>query len=443
MVPTYRIFEIILYSMLNFVPYLIIALYPFRRKFRFGSPVTFCLIGAVTIAQIGLGVWAGLFAEGNAGIISAVSTIVYFAFYFIAIKAHFGKILFTLLMLSNIANFVVMASKCIEGIFFLDFAHQSYRWTFSVVMIGVEMLVLIPLFFYVKTTYTSAFEKEIGQSSWRFLWLIPATFYVVWYFHLYNNEMSSLEMALEASTTLFLFVINLGGLLVYHIVVCLINTMDANVTLTTQNHELAMQKLQYDNLQDRINEARQAKHDIRHHITIMDEYLNHKEYDKLHDYLQSYKKSLPDDSAFSFCSHYAVNALLLYFAQQAQKNKIDFDVTMAIPKTLNLPDNVLSVVLGNLLENALEACLEVTDRLPKITIKGKTEAGTIFFKIKNTYNGNLKQDKNGYYLSTKHNGRGIGLASIRNIVKQYDGILEIEQKDDVFTVSLLLNIPEK
>ena len=48
---------------------------------------------------------------------SALSTALYAAFYFLAVKKHFGKTLFTLLMISNLANFAVISAKCIEGLF--------------------------------------------------------------------------------------------------------------------------------------------------------------------------------------------------------------------------------------------------------------------------------------------------------------------------------------
>lgn len=442
MPPLYRIFEIILYSLLNFLPYLILAMYPFQKKFRFTKPIIYLLVMLVTLVQIGLGVWAALFDNGNANIISAVSTLVYLTFYFIAVRAHFGKTLFTLLMLSNIANFVVVSSKCIEGLIFPEFAMQSYRWTFSVAMIAVEIIVMIPLFFYIRNTYSSAFEKDIGKPTWRFLWLIPATFYLIWYYHLYGSSMSSLELALQPANSIFMLLINLGAILIYHMIIRLINVTNKNVELTNHNYLLTMQNLQYENLKERIHEARQAKHDVRHHITVMDGYINNGEYDKLKDYLNGYKRALPDDSSIVFCKHYATNALLLYFAQQAKNHKIDFAVSVSVPEQINIPDNVLSVVLGNLLENALEACSTVTDRMPQIIIKGKTEYNSVFFKISNTYCNELIQDKNGFYMSTKHPGRGVGLASIRNITADYDGIFEIEQKDGMFITSILLNIPD-
>lgn len=435
----FRIFEVVLYSLLNFLPFVVLALYPFRRKLRYPTPITAVLVGVVTFAQIGLGVWAALFGNGNSAIISAVSTLVYLSFYFTAVKAHPGKTLFTLLMLSNIANFVVIFSKCLEGIFFPDMALQSYRWTFSVMMIGVELFTLIPLFCYIRRTYSAVFDLDTAKPTWRFLWLIPATFYVVWYYHLYNNEMSSLEIALEPANTAFMLVINLGALLIYHMVIQHIRVINDNLELIELNHQLTMKELQYDNLQERITEARQAKHDIRHHISMMRDLLQKGEYDKLKKYLDSYQKTVPDDSTFVYCENRAVNILLMFFAQQAKNNDIDFVVSAAVPEQIGIAAADLSVLLGNLLENAIDACTAVPAEKRRILIKARTDSASLFFAIDNSYNGIVRRDKHGNYLTTKKKGSGLGISSAQNIVKQYDGRMSIQEKDEWFCVSVMLN----
>ena len=62
--------------------------------------------------------------------------------------------------------------------------------------------------------------------------------------------------------------------------------------------------------------------------------------------------------------------------------------------------------------------------------------------IDNSYNGVVCQNKQGRYLSTKKNGSGLGLTSVRNIVDRYDGNLVIRHDNGVFRVSVMLNIPE-
>ena len=81
-----------------------------------------------------------------------------------------------------------------------------------------------------------------------------------------------------------------------------------------------MQNLQYDYLQDKIKETRRYKHDVRHHIALMQELLKKGEYDKLSEYLNSFRDSMPDISEHIYCKNTSVSALLAYFAQIAALN---------------------------------------------------------------------------------------------------------------------------
>lgn len=219
MPPVYRVAEIVLYSLLNFLPFLVLAIYPFRHSLRFSKGVTGGLIGLLTGFQILLGAWVSFVPGNHAAAASAASTILYAAFYFLAVKKHFGKTFFTLLMISNIANLAVISAKCMEGILFPALAVQSYRWSFSLTLFAVEAVLAVPIFLYMKTVFTPAVEKEPSGFEWRYLWLIPATFYLMWYFSFYGvASRSALEIALRPKNTLFLFIINVGAILVYYVV---------------------------------------------------------------------------------------------------------------------------------------------------------------------------------------------------------------------------------
>lgn len=356
MPPLYRLIEVAVYSLLNFLPFLALALYPFRHSLRFSRRVTGVLIALVTVGQLLLGAWAAFWPNGKAGTISAVSTVLYALFYFLAVKKHFGKTLFTLLMISNIANLAVISAKCLEGLLFPQLALQSYRWSFSLMLLLMEGLLSIPQVLYMKRLYTPAVEKEPSGLEWRYLWLIPATFYVMWYFAFYgNSSYSSLEIALQPKNTAFLFFINVGEILIYYVVAQLILEQDKILALREQNHLLAMQAMQYENLQERITEARRAKHDVRHHIALMQQYVNDGDYAALKDYLRQYGRSLPDDALGSFCDNTAANAVLLFFAQQAKYSGVGYTAAASIPREIGVPDTEISVILGNLLENALDA----------------------------------------------------------------------------------------
>ena len=441
MPPLYRIVEMCVYSLLNFLPFMALVLYPFRSRLRFSAKITVCIIVVISFIQMGLGLWAAFFSGGKAALASAVSTAVYVVFYFIAVKVNFGKALFTLLMISNMANFVVAVAKCIEGKIFPELAVQLYRWSFSLIMFFVLAVVWTPLFIYTKKVYTPAVEKEPTGIEWRYLWLIPATFYLIWYYMLYNNSgKSSLETALDIGNAIFLFVINVGACLVYYVIVKLINEQEKNIRLSENNHSLAMQNLQYENLQEKIADARRAKHDVRHHISLMQEYVRNKEYDKLEKYLNSYQQSLPDDTLISFCENKAVNAVMLYFAQAAKNADIDYDVKAVIPEKIAIDETDLSVLFGNLIENAIDACKAESSDNKKIVIRAMTDEYTLCLGIDNTFTGTIKKDLSGVLFSSKHIGYGIGVESVKSIAEKYGGAYRSEVKDGMFMSSVLLNL---
>lgn len=435
----YRVAEIIPYSLLNFLPYIILALYPFRNSLRFTARTTVILVAFASLIQIGLGMWAAFFHSVDTSVVTVLSTTVYFVLYFLAVRVHPGKTLFTLLMLSNIANFIVICSKCIEGKLFPELALERYRWSFSAVMLAVEIAILVPLFFYIKGIYSDAMSKESNRFIWWYLWLIPATFYLIWFYYLYsNNSQSSLEIALQPENAFFLLFVELGAFLIYYIVTKLLNEFDRNIRLEKQNHMLLLANLQYENLKEKIAETRHARHDLRHHIAVMTGYLNGGELEKLREYLIGYGKSMPEDNSDTFCQNYAVNLLLTYFAQQSRENGIDFAVHADIPSNLGVPESDLSVILGNLLENALDACCTQKSGERRIVFRGRVENSSLLFTVDNTCDGEIKQDRDGSFLSTKHNEPAVGLESVKHIAARCGGVFRANRRDGMFYASVRL-----
>lgn len=260
----------------------------------------------------------------------------------------------------------------------------------------------------------------------------------MWYYAIYfNATRSSLEIALRSGNAVFLLVINIGAILIYYVVTRLIVEQNKAMTLKESNHRLTMQALQYENLQERISEARRAKHDVRHHISVMQEYLNKKDYGALEEYLNTYQKSLPDDTLVRFCENATCNTVLLYFAQQAKNAGIDYIVEAVIPEGIGIEETDLSVLFGNLLENALEACKAQADGSQKIVTRATADHGSLCITIDNTFHGTLKHQRDGKLVSTKHRGLGLGTESVRCIAEKYKGTCRFETKDGMFYASVI------
>lgn len=431
--------ELIIYSLLNFFPYVTVALYPFRDSLRFSQKKTAFLIISASFIQVILGLFAGYGSHNAISLISLISTFLYIFFYFLCVKAKFGKSLFILLMLSNISNFIVSLSKCIEGILFPDMATDVYRWTFCITTIFTQLIVLTATSVFINKIFRPVLLLKNQDYLWRYLWLVPSTFYLIWYYDIYfNSTLSSLELALMPKNSIISFFINLGAFLVYYIIARMLSESNKNMQLENANHSLKMEQLQFINLQNKITEARRTRHDLRHHSTVIKSYLEQEDYLNLKEYLESFLKVLPCDTPMIFCENTVINLLISHFYGIARDNNIDFKSNVNLPSSIPVEDVDLTVIVGNLIENAVYACISGSDIPKSIKIKGLVKNNILLFTVDNTYSNAIRKDKSGVYFSTKHEGVGIGIESVSEIVERYNGVLKIEQHNNVFYVSVML-----
>ena len=105
-----------------------------------------------------------------------------------------------------------------------------------------------------------------------------------------------------------------------------------------------------------------------------------------------------------------------------------------------IPDSDLAVLVGNLVENAVEACGAVTEGERRVTVRGMTREDRLLLTIDNTFARPPRKDVSGVYLSSKHSGQGIGIESAKAIARRHGGAVRIEQQEDLFCVSIILSL---
>lgn len=425
--------EVMLFSLIHFLPYLMLELLAFRRSLRFSCKVTVMQTILFSVIVLAVSLW--LAPNINRNWLILIQSTASGLFFLLSAKDQIGKKLFTLLIIANDANLVLALTGHIQHRLLPETTASPYHLAGSLLMLLIEVLVLSPMFIYIRMVYAHTLSGKRRLNAWNVLWLIPLTFCMVWItlFVFGNTGLASGQFALVS------LMLSLGTVFVYVMVTYLIKEHCQKEELQEKEYALAMQQAQYVHLQERIEEARRAKHDLRHHIHLVSAYLNDGKLEELQAYLQKYTDTFSFDSRMLFCSHYAVNALLAFFAQQAHAARIRYDVSVNIPARLTIPDEDLVVVLGNLLENAINACKE--EDTPAICIYGRTNDNALFFKITNTctqYPPKLSCSQS----SMKKPGQGIGLKSVENIARRYDGMMEAGLQDQLFVASVMLMLPD-
>jgi len=207
--------------------------------------------------------------------------------------------------------------------------------------------------------------------------------------------------------------------------------------ITFIEQQLNLQGEHYKMLHEHITETKRARHDLRHHLSVFQSYIESGETEKLADYVNEYRNSLPDDTESVYCENYAVNSILRHYVGMAKREGIQVDVRMELPENAGINDSDLCIVFGNCLENAIEACWDIEN--PFIKINSKIIGKMITITVDNSFDG-IIENENGVYLSRKRNGEGegIGIPSVKTVAKKYGASARFEVKGNVFQVAVML-----
>jgi len=253
--------------------------------------------------------------------------------------------------------------------------------------------------------------------------------------------MTALCLALVFYGITFINIASSLSLLLLYIGVQIDHTHNMMNRLKLMDNLLDMQGGYYDSLRSHFDEIKKARHDIRHHLSVIQSFVETGEDERLVEYIKDYSATLPDDFVFVYCDNYAINSVLLYYANMAKNEGIDVTINVELHDKFNISDTDLCIIFGNCIENALEACRKVEGE-KFINIKSMITGNILTIVVDNSFNGELKRKGDGF-LSSKKSGGGVGVPSVKTIVRKYNGDARFEAKGDIFQASLLLQLSVK
>jgi len=216
--------------------------------------------------------------------------------------------------------------------------------------------------------------------------------------------------------------------------------MTYEASLLQIEQRLVLQKNHYQQLSEQVQLAREAGHDLRHHMRTLRSFAEQGQWHQLKTYLNNYESHLQKRQLVIYSEHMTADAVLSHYATLTNTKNAVFDVRMNIPPDLPFPDDELCIVLSNLLENALEAVSKDTYEVSFIHLRGEVVNGNLGIIMDNSCNTE-RTCKNSIFLSTKGETHGLGLRSIETIVKKYGGLADFRAENGVFHSSILIPIP--
>ncbi len=206
--------------------------------------------------------------------------------------------------------------------------------------------------------------------------------------------------------------------------------------------QMSLQKEHYRQMSEQIEKSRALAHDLRHHARVLRHFANRGESAEILKYLNAYDSHVLEGEVTTYSDHLAADAVLRHYAATAKTLGADYDVRLPLPPDLDFPSDELCILLGNLLENAMEALSRQDTGRRMLYLRGEAQDGELRLVVNNSFDGHIRKHGD-VFISRKREGFGLGVLSVTRIVESHGGLCRFAHEGRQFRVSLLIPLPRE
>ena len=185
-------------------------------------------------------------------------------------------------------------------------------------------------------------------------------------------------------------------------------------------------------------QMRAWRHDYHNHMQILSALIDSQSYAEAREYLNKMNQNLATVDTVVKTGNTMVDAILNSKLSLFASKGIPVTADAKVPPTLDVDDLDLCIIIGNLLDNALDACLplEPESRFARIYIAPKKNTH-LYVCVTNSAD-KKRQSIGNRFVSTKGENHGYGLEKIDSLVEKYGGFLSRGSEDGGFTTEIML-----
>lgn len=300
-----------------------------------------------------------------------------------------------------------------------------------IVSIGILLFVVV----LEKTRAIKEKEFQIRSSLWLWLISVPVISIVIILLMLNSTGLGERNIEIEIAGIL---VINLA---IFYLYGAVQDYYRQKIEKEEFFNRMEIYANQLDIMKNSYQKIKELRHDMRHHLGELKYLANTNEKKQILAYIEDMELHMINTEEYVSSGNKEIDGTLNYLLQTAKKKLKEVDVSVSIPENLEIHNYLFNVILGNLLENAIAAAVKTERKYLKIHIKLKQNV--IYIVVENSYNGEVKIKDNKIMTSKKDKKiHGIGLESVKRMVEEMNGMLDIQWKESVFTVNIIFYLEE-
>lgn len=201
----------------------------------------------------------------------------------------------------------------------------------------------------------------------------------------------------------------------------------------------SLREVYYQGLRQQERQVRTLRHDLRNHLTVVRGRLEQGDTDGALSYLETLSAVPALQGTRRICDNDTANAVLSAKAETMRQSGLTPDFTVALPEQLPISDLDLTALLGNALDNAMEAAEQAEDKT--VSVRCKVQKGLFMLRVENAVGGHVNAD-----LSTTKADKsthGFGLPGMREIADRCGGTLEATTGNGRFCLTVCLPLSSR
>ena len=179
------------------------------------------------------------------------------------------------------------------------------------------------------------------------------------------------------------------------------------------------------------------RHDYHNHIQVLKAHMAMGQLDALAGYLDALEQDLSQVDTYVKSGNLMVDAVLNSKLTLARQKDIALDCAAELPEQLSVSDVDLCVILGNLLDNAVEACEKIPPEGRFLRVYCAVVKHQLYLSVQNSAKEELDFDERNY-ISKKRGNHGLGMKRVKVLVDQYQGFLNLQNQPGIFAAEVLL-----
>lgn len=340
-----------------------------------------------------------------------------------------NRIVSTLLIYLTFAGIDITVSLLSGYIDFSLFSENTYSSIFGVIVCRILSYLIVLILNNFKNIKKG---EPVPNSYWFSIILIPvASLYI----NLLLFQAKGISVIQVMIGVVLIFLINFATFYLYDVITAALSDKIQNVLIMEQNKYYDKQ---LETIKTSLHTTNSIRHDLKNHMFSIRSLIESGDTEESLKYISDILEDIGTRQSYSTTGNTVIDSIINFKFQETEQTGLKIDLDVKIPEKLEIPSIDMTIILGNLLDNALKAVNKVKqDQF--INLKMKYDKGRLLIQADNPYAGEINEE-NGKILTTNEDkeNHGIGLENIKKVIQKYNGSMDIDYSDNLFSVSLLL-----